>query len=408
MTGSVAGQGLVFLSYPVLARLYDPTDFGLLVVFTSIVSMVGVLSTASLEAAVLIPVSDDEATAVAWASLTAVAVTAAATAVLGATVGDAVAGFLGAPELADLWWLVGLTVLTLGVYLVMSEWMVRRRSYAALGRRNLLQGIGQVVSQVGLGAAGVRPVGLLVGLGFGRLLGTGGMVSRGGLFREPPPRLAAVLAAVGRYRRFPLIASWSKLLNTAGLQVPLLVLSAVYGSAAVGLLGLVVRVVGGPTGVVAQAVYQVFTGEAGARVRGPDRDLEAFVKRYVRRLLAVGTGPALLLVVFGPSAFVWVFGPEWAESGRFAQLLAVAYLAEFCIVPITQTLFLLEHQGLQLAWDSARLALTAGGAALCGVLGAPMTTAVALLAATHVTAYGTLYVITVRSARRYDRAMQGR
>jgi O-antigen/teichoic acid export membrane protein len=404
MTGSIVGQGLVFASYPVLSRMFDPADFGLLVVFTSIVSMVGVLSTASLEAAVLIPQSEDEAAAVAWASLSSVALTATVTAGVGLAAGTWVAGFLGAPDLAGYWWLVALTVLVLGVYLVLSEWMVRMRSYGALAKRNLLQGVGQVVAQLGLGAAGVRPVGLLVGLAAGRLLGTGGMLTAGGLLRRRRPRLSAVVAAVRRFHRFPLIASWSKLLNTAGLQVPLLVLSAVYGNAAVGLLGLVVRVVGGPTGVVAQAVYQVFTGEASARLRGSDPQLGALLRRYVRRLLATGAAPALLLVLLGPLLFGRVFGDEWVEAGRFAQILAVGYLAEFAIVPITQVLWLLERQGLQLAWDATRLVLTAGGVALCGVLGTSMTVAVTVLAAAHVTSYAVLYVLSVRMADRADRA----
>lgn len=404
MTGSVLGQGLVFASYPLLTRLYDPSDFGLLVVFTSIVSMVGVLSTSSLEAALLIPASDDDAAAVAWAGLSSVAITATATAVVGFLVGSRVAGFLGAPELAGLWWLVAVTVLVLGTYLVLSEWLVRMRSYSALARRNLMQGIGQVAAQVGLGVAGVRPVGLLVGLAAGRLLGTGGMLTRGGLLRQGRPRLAAMVAAVRRYRRFPLIASWSKLLNTAGLQVPFLVLSAAYGNAAVGLLGLVVRVVEGPTGMLAQAVYQVFNGEASARLRGRDPQLGALLRQYVRRLLAAGAAPALLLILLGPVAFGWVFGDEWVEAGRFAQLLAVAYLGEFVMVPVSNMLWLLERQDLQLAWDVTRLVLTAGGAAVCGLAGASMTVAVTTLAAAHVISYAVLYALSVWAADRADRA----
>jgi O-antigen/teichoic acid export membrane protein len=404
LAGSVAGQGLVMLSYPMLTRLYNPTEFGLLVVFTSVVSMIGVLSTASLEAAVLIPRSEEEAAAVAWASLAAVALTAALTAVIGWIAGARVAAFLGVPELAGLWWLVALTVLALGVYLVFTEWMVRARRYGGLAQRNLLQGIGQVTPQVWLGLLGVRPVGLLVGLGAGRLLGTGGMLTQGGLLRQPRPTVAAVVAAVRTYRRFPLIASWSKLLNTAGLQVPMLVISAMYGNVAAGLLGLTIRVIGAPTGVIAQAVYQVFTGEASARVRGAEGDLAAFTRRSVLRLLAAGAGPAVLIVVLSPIAFDVVFGEEWVESGRFAQLLAVAYLAEFAVVPISQTLWILKRQGVQLAWDATRFVVTVGGAALCGLLGASISVAVAVLAASHVASYALLYGLTMRAAHASARA----
>ena len=43
LAGSVTGQGLVILSYPVLARLYDPTQFGLLVAFTAVMMTVAVV-----------------------------------------------------------------------------------------------------------------------------------------------------------------------------------------------------------------------------------------------------------------------------------------------------------------------------------------------------------------------------
>jgi len=42
ISGSIAGQGLVILSYPLLTRLYSPAELGLLTVFTSVVGMVGV------------------------------------------------------------------------------------------------------------------------------------------------------------------------------------------------------------------------------------------------------------------------------------------------------------------------------------------------------------------------------
>jgi hypothetical protein len=47
--GSMAGQGVVILCYPLLARLYAPSEFGLLTVFTSTIILVAVLSTAALD-----------------------------------------------------------------------------------------------------------------------------------------------------------------------------------------------------------------------------------------------------------------------------------------------------------------------------------------------------------------------
>ena len=351
LSGSVIGQGLVLLASPILARLYDPAEFGLLVIFTAVVSMIGVLSTASLEAAILIPTSNKDAAAVAWASLFSVTMTVFITAAVGWFAGPYIAALLGHPDLARYWWLIALTVLALGFYVVLTEWMVRNHDYGGLARRNMRQGIGQVVTQVGLGLANVRPVGLLLGLGVGHLCGTGGAFSRGGLLHQPRPRLLDLVAAVRRYRRFPLVASWSRLINVAGQQVPLLLISVLYSVAAAGELGLSVRIIGGPAAVIGQAVYQVFNSQLSAKVRGLDRDLAAFIKRSVLRMLAIGVGPAALVLALGPAVFDVVFGAEWVEAGRFAQLMAIPYLAGFAITPISLTLFILERQVVQLAWD---------------------------------------------------------
>jgi O-antigen/teichoic acid export membrane protein len=403
VAGSVAGQGLVILAYPLLTRLYSPAEFGLLTVFTSVVSMIAIVATASLEAAVPLPVEDRDAAAVAWGSLGCVAATAAITSLVALVAAAPLTALLGAPQLAAYAWLAGPTVLALGAYTVLSRWMIRDRSYGALGRRNALQGIGQVAPQLGLGLAGAGPIGLLVGLGCGRLVALGGLLSGRGLLRQPWPSMAALRAAVRRYRNFPLLALPSTFLNSAGLEIPLLLISAAYGDVRAGLLGLTVRVVSGPLTIVGQAVYNVFTGESSAAIREPQAAMGRNVRSSVRRLLLAGLLPAAVLMAVGPSLFALVFGPQWSEAGEYARLLAPAYLAQFAIVPVSATLFILERQGQELGWTALRLVLTTAGPVACGLAGAPVSVAIAVLSAGHVVSYVVLYVLCVRAADASDR-----
>jgi O-antigen/teichoic acid export membrane protein len=400
--GSVAGQGVVILSYPLLTRLYDPSEFGLLTVFTSTVTLVAVLSTAALDGAIPLPLDDRDGAAVAWAALMTVAFTSLVTAVVWVLAADPITALLGVPQLAGYWWLAALTVLAMGSYEVLTDWMVRGRTYGALGRRNVIQGIAQAVTQVGLGLAGVRPVGLLLGFAVGRFASLWGLASRGGLLRQPRPTFRTLRATVSRFRRFPLLALPSAFVNRAGLEVPLLLTSAIYGDARAGLLGLTVRVISGPLGTIGQAVYQVFAGESSAAVRDPRGTLGAGVRGSVRRLLLVGLLPAAALIGFGPELFGLVFGPEWAEAGEYARVLAVAYLAQFAVVPVSATLFLLERQGQELAWAAARLLLTTAGPVVCGLVDAPITAAIAALAAGQVISYVVLYRLCTAAADASD------
>ncbi len=51
-TGTALGQGLVLVSAPLLTRLYTPTDFGVLAVYGSIVSLVAVAASLRYELAI--------------------------------------------------------------------------------------------------------------------------------------------------------------------------------------------------------------------------------------------------------------------------------------------------------------------------------------------------------------------
>ncbi len=400
--GGIAGQGLVILSYPLLTRLYDASEFGLLTVFSSVITIISVVSTAALHRAIPIPMGDPEAADVAWTALAAVTLTTVITAAVGLVGAAPIADLLGTPQLAQYWWLIAVTVFVMGTYSVLSAWMVRDRSYGALGRRNLLQGVGQTATQVGLGLMQIRPVGLLLGLGIGRAFGLGGLLSRGGLLRQPRPNRATLPRTLRRYRRFPQLTLPSALLNACGLEVPLLIISAFYGDARAGLLGLTVRVLGAPTTILGTAVGQVFTGESSAAIREPKGTLAPLLRYTTGRLLIIGAAPTVLLVVAGPWLFGTVFGPTWTEAGEYARILAVMYLAQLAVNPVSGMLQLLGRQGQSLAWAGVRLLVTAGGPAVCGLMGAPILVAIVALSIGHVLSYALMFGLNLRAARASD------
>ncbi|WP_165939688.1 lipopolysaccharide biosynthesis protein [Saccharopolyspora aridisoli] len=386
-----------------LTRLFTPSDFGALAVFSAVVTIMGAVCTLRLETAVSLPKTDLRAASVAWTALGIAAVSTMIFLIIGIAASEPIAVALGAPVLARYWWLLALTMFAIGAGQVLAAWMVRTRRYDVLGRRVFAQGVGQVLVSLSLGALAWRPVGILLGLFAGRVAGLGGLVSARGLLHQRRPRWREVRSVLSRYRRFPLIASWSALLNTAGAQAPLLLISALYGQVAVGFVALTVRVLAAPAAVIGQSVAQVYLGEAGAASRARTAELHHFVKTTVRWLMLVGLPPTIIILLFGYSLFGFLFGPQWAESGHYAQILSVGYLAQFAVSPISQTLLLMERQDIQLRWDILRLLLSAGGPIVCFVVGAPVVVAIVALSASSVAGFGVLYMYCKRYADLADR-----
>ena len=113
------------------------------------------------------------------------------------------------------------------------------------------------VVQVGTGAAGVGPVGLMAGGVVGHTAGCGrlalGAVRRSSAaFRGLTRR--ALRAAASRYRRFPILSTPSGLLNHLGIYFPVILLSAFYGPRYAGLFALTQRAINVPLVLVGTSV----------------------------------------------------------------------------------------------------------------------------------------------------------
>lgn len=402
LIGSLIGQGVAFAVSPILTRLYTTADFGLMTVFVSVISILGTGVLFRLDAAIPLPKADRVAAGIAWWALGLTTVGSAVIWLLQPVVAAPLGRLFASPGLADVWWLVAVGTFMVGVDQVLLTWMVREKRYRALGLRNGLQGVGQSAAQLALGPTVLRSTGLLIGQVIGRIAAVGGLFSSGGLLRQQRPDRRLMRESISRYRRFPLVSSWSALINVLGQQAPFLVISAYYGNVVVGLLGLTIRVMVAPASLLGQAVGRVFQGEASAAIRDRDRPLRPIVIANVRVLAALGAPVAIVIMVFGPAIFRFVFGGEWTEAGRYAQILALGFLAQLAVSPVSQTLLVLERQGTQLAWDTARLVLAMGAPMLVAILGAGPAAAMVALSAAYVVAYAALFWVCLRASREYD------
>lgn len=404
LSGSVIGQGAVLAVSPALTRLYSPADFAALAAITAISSVLGGLITLTWERATALPRSDVQASAVLFLGVCSTVFLSAILFAAAWWLRAELKEVFRSDVFVEYWWLTPLTVSTISLYALASSWLVRKQEYRGLAIRDGAQGIAQASSAVLLGLLAVTPLGLVSSLFVGRVTGLLGVVAVGsgnGLRRAT---FADVIATAKRYRKFPLVSTWSRLLNSLGLQLPLLLVVALFGSYEAGLFALTVRVLASPVGIVANAVTQAFEGTFAASLRGSGALLAPLVIRSARNLAIIGALPAATIAATGPILFAWIFGPTWEESGIYAQILILAYFLQFVVSPVSRTLILLEHQGTQFAWDFARAVGASGAVILVAVAGGPFPLAILGLAVVQITSYGVLFVLCLVRARRADRA----
>ncbi|HEX2220723.1 MAG TPA: lipopolysaccharide biosynthesis protein [Gemmatimonadales bacterium] len=379
-SGTAVAQLLLVLAVPVLTRLYTPADYGVLAVYSSTLAVLVVLASLRYEAA--IPLPDDERTAGSLLVLTLgiLAAMAALVSMLVWLLGDAFVTAVNVPALRPYLWLIPAGFVGAGAYQMLSYWAIRHREFRRVARTRLSQGGGQVVVQIALGIGGAGALGLIVGDLVGRVAGAGGL-ALAALRRRPVEGVtpASIRAVATRYRRFPLLTTWSGLFNIGSLQLASIVFSAAFGAAAAGLYAISFKVLVLPTMLVAQAVGQVFLSRA-ARLTAEPAHLRRLTERTALGLFAAGLPAFLTVALAGPQLFAVVLGREWEESGRYAQVLAPWFALWLVSNPLSGLLSVREWQGSALAFSAFELVLRLGALLVGAARGSPML-AVALLSA---------------------------
>jgi O-antigen/teichoic acid export membrane protein len=350
--GTVAGQGIVVLSSPLLTRLYTPEDFGVLAVYAALLSIVGVIASLRYQLAIPLPEKDEEAANVVALSLMVVLAVSLLTAVIVFFWGHAIAALANTPALAGYMWLLPVGLLVVGVYQVFNNWAIRTKSFAAIARTKLTQSASMVAIQIAGYALG--PLALLVGRVFGLAAGTSSLGllavrTKWSAFRSV--NMQGVIHAAGRYRRFPIFSTWGAAFNTAGQQLPPLLFAAFFSASAAGIYMLAHRVLAMPMTLIGMAIADVFFSQAPVAHR--NGQLAPLVAGIHEKLAQIAMPPALILIIAGPELFSLIFGHSWRQAGEFAQWMAPWIYLVFITSPLSRLYLVLEKQAQGMLFDGS-------------------------------------------------------
>ena len=266
---------------------------------------------------------------------------------------------LEADRLRPYVWTVPLGVFLLGTHHALSTFAVRQRAFARVGGAKAAEGAGKAIAQLGLHAVGT--VGLLLADLAARTLGVLVLARRCGLSRLRSASLTSVRRVAKRYRDFPLFGGPAALLQRGRRAVPCPCSSPrCTGSTWPDCSPWASEWSPCRPRWSARPRSQVYLGEGARLAREDPAELQRMFVRTTKRLVLLGAVPLLLVALAAPALFGFVFGDSWVEAGHYVRILAATFAIQFVVVPLSQTLTILERQRWQLAWDATRLALVAG------------------------------------------------
>ncbi len=399
--GNALAQLIGIVVAPILTRLYSPTDYGLVTVYSSLLGLLTIVVSGRYELAILLPKKDRSALDVVLLTLTIVLTMSAVYAGGLWYFGDWLLELMQSKPLRPYLWLLPIAVVGGGTYQTFNYWATRRKTYRRLAQTRFNQSISSAAVSVGVGAVHQGPLGLLLAsiiaqtAGISMLVGDAWRTARGMGYRLSLPRLRHAAYA---YRQFPVYSCAAALFNSAGLTLPSLLLSSFYGSEVTGWFGLAQRIVLLPMGLVGQAVSQVFLGEAAQILHDTPAQLPVLFNRVTFRLLPL----CLLVIVIGlcaPVVFGFVFGERFATAGVYTAFLAISCSAQLIASPISMVAVLMKRQDIQLVLDIVRVVAVAAALCLPPLAGASATLTVAAYSIVMALLYLMYYIVYRQLAR---------
>ncbi|MEZ5861306.1 MAG: lipopolysaccharide biosynthesis protein [Geminicoccaceae bacterium] len=332
LTSASLLQNLItFASAPIVARLFDPADFGIAGLVQALGAIPELLASGLFYLALGIGRSRSEAINVVFLSLSLI-LPCAALILLPALYlqlnPDLLPGSL--TGVAPYLWTIPAFIIVVNVLSVTRLWETRHGHHGPQVINRLIEGGGIAGTQIALGLVGAGPYGLLLG----RWLGTAaaalhGMqqvlsqIGRRGLRAISLHRMR--LMAV-RHWRFPAYQLPAAIFGQLSQQLLPVMLGLFYALDAVGFYWFANRLLERPAIIWGANVARVYYQHA-ADQRKHGRPVSGLYWRSTATLALTSLIPFGVIILFGPQLFAFVFGGEWGQAGQYARWIALASFA---------------------------------------------------------------------------------
>lgn len=367
---TIFSQAIQVAVSPILTRLFNPEEFGVFALFSSITAIIAMLSTGRYDLAILLPGEEkDSISIVALALIIAFSVT--------------VLFFIGFLFILQFWqnstnvqaiqnwlYLIPLAGFLKALNQTLYTWGVRERLFNKLAQNKILLSVVTSAAMLVTGLVGMGSGGLVCAF-FAGVVYSNGILGR--IFYRSKIELIKKVSFFDmkknaiRYKKFPLYSLPADSINVASNQMPAILLTAFFGPASAGFFLLTQRVLGAPIAAIGSSTLDVFKQQASCDYEKLGNCM-AIYKKTFRTLFLLSIVPFLILFFIAPKLFVAVFGQEWKIAGQYCQYLAPMYFLRVTSSPLSYVLYITEKQNYDLIWQIILFLVTSGSLIIGGIL----------------------------------------
>lgn len=364
-SGTALAQLISIAFSPIITRLYGPEAFGVLGVFTSLMSILTPVVALSYPIAIVLPKRDGEAKQLVKLSLVVGGIFTSILTVVLVVGGDWFLNRLNMSEITPYLFIIPVFLILSAFIQVARQWLIRKKQFKTTANVSVLQSLFVGGSKSGVGYFIPKGGALIILATIGEffhciLLWIGVSKTR---IKENEEELdrkkLGLLQIAKKYWDFPIFRAPQVTINALSQSLPTLFLVSFFGPASAGFYSLGKRILGLPSSLIANSVGEVFyprIAEAGHR----GERLTKLILKATLSLAGVGILPFAIIALIGPWLFSFVFGSEWVTAGVYARWLSIWLYFMFINKPSVMALPILKAQGIHLVFSIITILIRIG------------------------------------------------
>lgn len=405
-SGTAVAQLIGIVTMPIVTRLYTPADLGVLAVYSSILAIFGIGATLRYEFAYALPKENDDAINLFGLSLILLCLTTAGFALILLFGRDLLVNTFDFGALEQYIWFLLIGFFGMGLYTTLNYWAVRQRDYKRITYTKINQGAGGSVCKILLGILSLGPAGLIIGHVVSQIAGISTLARA--MWKKERKNLKAIswsrMKNVAKtYRSFPVFNFPASIVNTMSLQLPPLMLLALYDPAVVGFYALAHMLMVLPGSLISGSMGQAYLGEASKMVRERSQGLRSLYVKTLKHLFAIGVPLIGIPALCAPFVIPLIFGGAWAEAGWYCWPLAVTAIVGFACSP-TSFLHLYGYNSWKFIFDVTRTLGIIAGFYLCKLFAADALTTLFMYSIIIVTMYFIMIKLNLKAINNFTRS----
>ncbi|SDB12171.1 Membrane protein involved in the export of O-antigen and teichoic acid [Pseudidiomarina indica] len=358
LVGAGIARIIGLMSIPILTRIYSPEDYGVLALYTSIVTVLAPFMTLRYVLALPLPNNGLLALGLRALCLKLIFLASIIFSIVLYLFGEPILVWLNMEQLVDWRWLIVLGASGVALYELSTLWATRYKFYKKLARAQFVQSLVLNSSQIILGLFSIKPLGMLIGHFASQVAGVLSLTktSQNNLnISAKKLSWKKKLLIAKYYQGFVWFRLPSHVLMVFSIQAPVMMMVILFGTESTGQFSLAMLALSLPISIMGSAMSKAYYAEIASLGKNNIDIIYAITLSVQKKLFYVGIPSAAIVYFISESLFGFLFGAEWAMAGKFASILAPFVLFQFTSSPLMEAINVLGKQYVYLILNIVRL-----------------------------------------------------